>query len=47
MAETANAEVNEPDNSAAVDYMRTRLQLLKSPPVVLAVEPTDADTFGE
>jgi hypothetical protein len=47
MAETATAQIEEPDNSEPIDYMRTRMRLLKSPPVVMAVEPSEIDSFGD
>jgi hypothetical protein len=43
MAESASADVNEPDNSSGIQYMRERLRLLKSPPAVTAVEPIDSE----
>ena len=46
MVETASTDVQEPDNSAAIAYMRERLHLMTSPPVVMAVEPGDFDSDG-
>jgi hypothetical protein len=43
MAETANTEVEEPDNAASITYMREHLQLLTSPPMVMAIEPSEFD----
>lgn len=47
MAETASADIEEPDNSGPVEYMRARLRLLSSPPVVMAVEPSEFEPFGD
>ena len=49
MVETANTDVQEPDNADQVDYMRSHLRLLSSPPVVMAVDPRefDLDDFGD
>jgi len=35
--------VEEPDNAETVDYMKTHLQLLTAPPVVMAVDPSEFD----
>lgn len=43
MAETANGDIPEPDNSAAIGYMRDRLRLLTSPPAASAVGPAEFD----
>jgi hypothetical protein len=45
MAETASADIEEPDNSLPIVYMRDHLRLLESPPVVMAIEPGDPEDF--
>jgi hypothetical protein len=43
MAETASTDVEEPDNADSVDYMKSRLRLLSSPPTVMAIDPSEFD----
>jgi hypothetical protein len=43
MAETANTTVNEPDNSAVVDYMRERITTLSTPPPARPYGDDDLD----
>jgi hypothetical protein len=47
MAESATTTVAEPDNSDAIEYMRLRMQLLLSPPNVLAEEFENSLDFDE
>jgi hypothetical protein len=43
MVETANTDVEEPDNAEQIEYMQTHLRLLSSPPIVMAVDPSEFD----
>jgi hypothetical protein len=48
MAESANAQLEEPDNSAAIDYMREKMRVMHTPPAVTTLEPIDfEDDFGD
>lgn len=40
MAETVHTSIPDPDNSAAVEYMRAKLARFSSPPMV---QPSDSD----
>jgi hypothetical protein len=41
MAESASADIEEPNNAEAVDYVKERLRLLNSPPTVAALNTNE------
>ena len=47
MTETSTTKVSEPDNSAVIDYMRTRIDALTAPPAALPDSPSNYTDFDE
>ena len=43
MVETASADLEEPDNTSGIQYMRERLRLVSTPPVATAVDPIELE----
>ena len=47
MAETVHTSMNDPENTAAIEYMRARLARLQSPPTVQPADPDCSDYLTE
>jgi len=47
MAETVHTSMNDPENTAAIEYMRARLARLQSPPTVQPADPDYSDYLTE
>jgi hypothetical protein len=47
MVETTHSSLQEPDNSAAVEYMRAQMQLIQSPPPAAASNLDDIAAWND
>ncbi|MCU1474656.1 MAG: hypothetical protein JWQ92_2724 [Amnibacterium sp.] len=47
MVETTHSSLPEPDNTAAVEYMRAKMQLIQSPPPAAASNLEDIAAWNE